>query len=165
LSRDPIGERSGINLYGYVGNNPLGYIDPLGLTSAGAIIGGRVGAWVGGVAGEAVDPLGGGVPGSVIGSLIGRSLGDWASDLIYNQSNHDSEDEYDDNNFGGRCPGKRGSGNGTPGNNQAQNKQFNDAAKGLNDDQRQRLHTAVSGKNYDYHAIHQIAQQIKNGKY
>jgi RHS repeat-associated protein len=31
LSRDPIGETGGINLYGYVGNNPVGRIDPRGL--------------------------------------------------------------------------------------------------------------------------------------
>ena len=31
LARDPIGENGGINLYGYVGNNPVVYIDPLGL--------------------------------------------------------------------------------------------------------------------------------------
>jgi RHS repeat-associated protein len=31
LSRDPIGEEGGINLYGYVGNDPLNYVDPLGL--------------------------------------------------------------------------------------------------------------------------------------
>lgn len=31
LSRDPIGERGGLNLYGYVGNNALNRSDPLGL--------------------------------------------------------------------------------------------------------------------------------------
>jgi RHS repeat-associated protein len=30
LNRDPIGEVGGLNLYGFVGNSPLGYVDPLG---------------------------------------------------------------------------------------------------------------------------------------
>ena len=31
LNRDPIGETGGLNLYGYVGNDPVNYRDPLGL--------------------------------------------------------------------------------------------------------------------------------------
>ena len=40
LSRDPIGEAGGINLYGYVGNDPIGLVDPLGLECAV-----QIGAW------------------------------------------------------------------------------------------------------------------------
>lgn len=35
LTRDPIGELGGINLYGFVGNHPLNAIDPLGFASYG----------------------------------------------------------------------------------------------------------------------------------
>ena len=31
ISRDPIGEQGGINLYGYVGNDPVNLVDPYGL--------------------------------------------------------------------------------------------------------------------------------------
>jgi hypothetical protein len=33
MSRDPIGEQGGINLYGYVGNDPVNAIDPGGLAT------------------------------------------------------------------------------------------------------------------------------------
>ena len=31
LTRDPLGEAGGINLYGFVGNNPMNFLDPFGL--------------------------------------------------------------------------------------------------------------------------------------
>lgn len=36
LSRDPIEEQGGVNLYGFVGNNPVNLVDPLGLSSVSA---------------------------------------------------------------------------------------------------------------------------------
>lgn len=36
LSRDPIEEEGGINLYGYVSNDPINYWDPFGLQSTGS---------------------------------------------------------------------------------------------------------------------------------
>jgi uncharacterized protein RhaS with RHS repeats len=32
MNRDPLGEAGGINLYGFVQNNPVNYLDPLGLS-------------------------------------------------------------------------------------------------------------------------------------
>jgi hypothetical protein len=38
LSRDPLGERGGKNLYGFAWNDPLSYLDPLGLASCGLFV-------------------------------------------------------------------------------------------------------------------------------
>ncbi len=35
LSRDPIGERGGLNLYGFVGNHPISWVDPFGVSYYG----------------------------------------------------------------------------------------------------------------------------------
>jgi len=37
MTRDPLGEAGGINLYGFVGNNPVNFYDPYGLSAIGAI--------------------------------------------------------------------------------------------------------------------------------
>ena len=55
---------------------------------------------------------------------------------------------------------------GTPGNNQAQNKQTRDAANKykLNKDQQRQLHDEVTGQNYTYKEIEAIAKEIKEGR-
>lgn len=42
MNRDPLGEAGGINLYGFVHNNPVNYFDPFGLESLGVRIGNQV---------------------------------------------------------------------------------------------------------------------------
>ncbi|MCU1716872.1 hypothetical protein [Pseudomonas sp. 5P_3.1_Bac2] len=58
----------------------------------------------------------------------------------------------------------KGDGNHTPENNRAQNKQFNDATKGLTEAQKRRVHDEISGEGYDYHQIKDVADAIRNGQ-
>jgi RHS repeat-associated protein len=44
LSRDPIGELGGLNLYGYVGNRPMSSVDPMGLSACSDFANGAVNA-------------------------------------------------------------------------------------------------------------------------
>jgi len=44
IQKDPIGFAGGINLYAYVGNNPVGSNDPNGLESPGTVFGARAGS-------------------------------------------------------------------------------------------------------------------------
>ncbi|MCY9855996.1 RHS repeat-associated core domain-containing protein [Vibrio mediterranei] len=88
LTRDPSGELGGINLYGYVNGDPLGYIDPDGqnplLISMGiGAVNGAVGAWVqggdfDGILEGAVAGLFGGTLGAVnpvMGAMAGNAAG------------------------------------------------------------------------------------------
>lgn len=75
LSRDPMEELSGINLYGYVGNSPISFIDPYGLFQTGMFIRGAVGAVVSGVGivvGYAAATTG-------VGTIPGGALGIYSS--------------------------------------------------------------------------------------
>jgi hypothetical protein len=53
-------------------------------------------------------------------------------------------------------------GDGTPGNNQAQNAQVRSIVKrlGLTPGQRQKLHLEITGENYDYQEILEIAKDM-----
>ena len=53
LNRDPIEENGGLNLYYYVGNNSIDFIDPYG--QSWAVVWGGVGAVIGGLAGAGIS--------------------------------------------------------------------------------------------------------------
>jgi hypothetical protein len=52
---------------------------------------------------------------------------------------------------------------GTPRNNQAQNKQINDVVRmlGLSKDQRRQLHLEISGQNFGFQEILRIGREVK----
>ena len=98
LNRDPIGERGGLNLYGYVDNNPINYVDLVGLSRALAwaaygATAGTVGALAGSVLADAytgganafATPAEAGL-GAAAGGAIGYAAGWWA-DLLTGTQN------------------------------------------------------------------------------
>jgi len=85
-NRDPIQEAGGLNLYGYVGNNPVILVDPYGLSFwgrvgngfTGAATGAGSGALTGAGVGAGIGALGAGVgagPGAVAGAGAGAIAG------------------------------------------------------------------------------------------
>jgi len=69
LTRDPLGYAGGVNLYGYVGNDPVGRVDPSGyMVAAGAILlgGTRLAAIVDLVGGGPLDPVGDAAAGAIL---------------------------------------------------------------------------------------------------
>jgi RHS repeat-associated protein len=72
LSRDPIGEEGGINLYAYVGVDPVNSTDTLGLCGPACVI--AAGAVVGGVSSAVGTLIGGGSISDAISSIPGGSL-------------------------------------------------------------------------------------------
>lgn len=86
MSRDPIGEKGGLNLYGYVGNRPSNFIDPDGSLPFLAPIaimmfrGAAIGAVTSGVGAIIVgnnpfEAAADGIFGGAVGSLLGWGTG------------------------------------------------------------------------------------------
>ena len=79
ISRDPIGFKGGLNFYSYVANNPLRFIDPMGLSFAGDVV-----ADVAGLAGGALIVAGSPVIGTVL--ILGAGIY-----LVYDFTHDSSE--------------------------------------------------------------------------
>jgi RHS repeat-associated core domain len=76
LSRDPVAELGGMNLYAYVAGKPLEYIDPNGQNPAGALFGVGAGAFAGFLAGCANGgTIAQGIEGAAIGAIVGAVVG------------------------------------------------------------------------------------------
>ncbi|MCG8430499.1 MAG: RHS repeat-associated core domain-containing protein [Candidatus Omnitrophica bacterium] len=79
INKDPIGLRGGINLYGYVGGNPIRFVDPLGLVTWPYSGKGWGGVILIGAGGTLITIPGGQVPGGI---MIGIGIGLTIWDLV-----------------------------------------------------------------------------------
>jgi len=79
ISRDPIGEAGGVDLYAYVNNNPVNFSDRNGTDAVGAAWGAAIGAGIGGLAGGSGGtialPGGGTIAGAEGGAALGGGVG------------------------------------------------------------------------------------------
>lgn len=162
-------------MFAYCLNNPIYYIDNGG-TNAGVLQWWTTGmGWIS--LADTVLPIGDGIyiGGILLLGVIALASGqDSASktssveaDVAYgppSPNNDNDDDDYDDyyddeSNFGGRQKVGRNKGK-APGNNQAQNKQFRDATKGLTPDQQRILHDKITGKGLGYHEIKAVIKNL-----
>jgi len=108
LTHDPIGYDGGVNLFEYVGGNPVRFVDPEGLDPTGAQIGKTIGTVIGGALGGTagvivtgvgavgtggvgiilgptnvgIGVLGGGIIGGTIGANIGDAIGNSCGTML-----------------------------------------------------------------------------------
>lgn len=103
LSRDPSSEfgSDGPNLYPYVRNNPINYVDRQGGNAATATWGAELGAEAGTFIAPGVGTVIGGVIGAVAGAAAGWWLGDKLGDILFNKPPNDAHDPN-----GAKAPGK-----------------------------------------------------------
>jgi RHS repeat-associated protein len=166
LSRDPLGPLDGPNLYVYAQNDPTSLVDPDGLFVAPPV--------------SAAPLFGPAAPYVLAGAVIVAVLvyylyqdeeGDAGSDVVLpegaggdggdaNVEAGPADSGSDDDPSSGSGDRRRPRGN-TPGNNRAQNQQFNDAlreverrcGRSLSEDERRRCHEEISQCGYGYHEI------------
>ena len=165
----------GNNMFVYCLNNPVNYIDRDG-TNAEALQWWTTGmGWL--PFADTALPIGdiiyvGGI--LLLGAFALASDQDYVPEISYDEvdvaygppspNNDDDDDDYDDyyddeSNFGGRQKVGKNKGN-APGNNQAQNKQFRDATKGLTPDQQRIVHDKITGKGLGYHEIKAVIKDL-----
>ncbi len=80
VSEDPIGLRGGINVYAYVGGNPVRFRDPSGNGPLGRALGGYLGGLLFGVGGAETGPLD--ALAAQLGRLVGGELGSALEDAL-----------------------------------------------------------------------------------
>ena len=162
----------GFNMYAYCDNNPVMYVDPNGENTEAVGLWTSTMWWLCGI--DTVLPIGDAiyVGGIILLAIIAFSSNEsnthkievYAYDIpaldededadVDDNDDFDGYDDYydDDDNFGGRTKVGKGKGN-MPGDHKKQNKQFEDATRGLTKDQQRILHDRISGKGLGYHEI------------
>lgn len=81
LNRDPIGESGGINLYGYVSNDPTDRVDHLG----------EQGTAIGAAIGTLIEPGGGTIIGAGVGTVVTIIAGAAVYDRVHNATQCESK--------------------------------------------------------------------------